>query len=450
MKSDLRGGNSHEVRATCLMIGFTRKVKKMVYILDVNGEPLMPTERHGKVRRLLKEGKAKVVRREPFTIRLLYETESHIVQELMLGVDTGSKTIGTAVSTTDGKIFYASEVEIRNDISERMTQRSKYRRSRRNRKTRYRKARFDNRRNSIKTDRFSPTIVSKLHSHEREINFIESILPISSIILETGTFDPQLMKDETLRYNKWGYQKGPNYGFENTKAKVLFRDDYTCQCCKGKRKDSKLEVHHIIYRSKGGSDDEKNLITLCHSCHKDLHAGKIKKDFTGKRKGTLKHATQMNSIRKQLLRRFHEAIETYGHITKANRQELKLSKEHYIDACVIASGGIMPNIKTKLYIKKEIPKGDYQRSKGVRSQQMLPKGKIHGFKKFDKVTYNNEAYFIKGRMTSGYAVLMDINGNKADFSHMPKGKKTPKLKELKRIQARSGQMIATKAIHSTT
>ena len=45
----------------------------MVYVLDKNGYPLMPTDRHGKVKHLLKDGKAKVVKRCPFTIKLLYE-----------------------------------------------------------------------------------------------------------------------------------------------------------------------------------------------------------------------------------------------------------------------------------------------------------------------------------------------------------------------------------------
>lgn len=63
----------------------------LVYVLKQNGQPFMPTERFGKVRRLLKEGKAKVVRREPFTIRLLYEPETDVVQECYCGVDTGSK-----------------------------------------------------------------------------------------------------------------------------------------------------------------------------------------------------------------------------------------------------------------------------------------------------------------------------------------------------------------------
>lgn len=76
-------------------------------------------------------------------------------------------------------------------------------------------------------------------------------------------------------HNKWLYQKGVNYGFANTRAYVLDRDNYTCQYCKGKSKDSKLEVHHIIFRSQGGSEESKNLITLCKTCHGKLHNGKV-------------------------------------------------------------------------------------------------------------------------------------------------------------------------------
>ena len=85
----------------------------MVYVLDINGRPLMPTERHGKVRRLLREGRAAVVRRTPFTIRLLYEV-SGFVQDVTLGVDAGSKTIGLSAST-ETKELYRSEVTLRND-----------------------------------------------------------------------------------------------------------------------------------------------------------------------------------------------------------------------------------------------------------------------------------------------------------------------------------------------
>ena len=415
----------------------------MVYVLNKNGKPLMPTTRHGKVRRLLRDGKAKVIRRCPFIIKLLYDTPD-IIQELTLGVDTGSSVIGTAVYSENGDILYTAKTTIRNDIKEKMDQRRQFRRTRRNRKTRYRKPRFFNRGNSIRADRFSPTMVSKIHSHIKEIEFIKSILPISRLVLETATFDTHLMKNPALANEKvrhWGYQKGANYGFENTKAMVLNRDDYKCHICKNKKKGVKLEVHHIIFRSNGGSDDADNLITLCHDCHKKLHDGKVKLNLKGKPKGQLNHATQMNSIRVQLLKHYPEAIETFGYVTKANRLNLGIEKDHYIDACVIARGGKQFNIKSDLLLKRDISEGDKQQTKGIRSEQRLNTSKIQGFRKFDKVRYFGKEYFIKGRMSSGYAVLMDIDGNKVDFSNLPKGYKTPKLCLCKRRSARRSQLL---------
>ena len=411
-----------------------------VYVLDIHGYPLMPTKRFGKVRRMLRDGQAKVVRREPFTIKLLYEPETNVVQPVTLGVDTGSDKVGTAAITND-TVVYASEVQIRNDISRKMDRRRASRRNRRSRKTRYRKPRFLNRGNSVKKDRFSPTMVSKINSHIREIEFVKSILPISTLVLETGTFDPHLLKmqEEDKPFNRhWGYQKGPNYGFGNAKAACLNRDNYTCQCCKTKK--GTLHAHHIVYRSNGGADTLDNLIVLCEECHNKLHDGKLK-DFEsklkGKRKGTLKHATQMNSIRKQLLRHYPEAVETFGFVTKENRQLLGLPKSHVIDACVIASQGKMFDWDLWYFKKNHVAKGGYQLSKGKRSEIKIPTGKIYGFRKFDKVEYFNKQYFIKGRMSSGYAVLMDIDNNKVDFSHMPKGYRTPKMANLKRVNARS-------------
>lgn len=416
----------------------------MVYVISQNNEPLMPCS-NVIARLLLKQGKAKVKKREPFTIKLTYETTRY-TQDLTLGVDTGSGTIGTAVSRDNGEIVYMSEVIVRNDITDKMTQRAKYRRNRRNRKTRYRKARWLNRKNSIKSDRFSPTMISKFHSHVKEIECIKSILPITAMVFETGQFDMHLMKNPSLANPKvkhWGYQKGTNYGFENTKAMVLNRDNYTCQCCKGKHRDSKLEVHHIVFRSQGGSDEKSNLITLCHTCHKDLHSGKINLKFSGKKKGTLKYATQMNSIRKQLFRVYSDAVETFGYITKANRLQLGVNKEHYYDACTIATQGTPFVVKSNLYKKKCVSDGDFQKTKGISSEQPIVTDKICGFRKFDKVKYFGKEYFIKGRMSTGYAILMDIDGNKIDFSTMPKGFKTPKMVNFKRLEARSSWMITT-------
>lgn len=155
----------------------------MVYVLDINGQPLMPTDRYGRVKHLLKNGKAKVVRRCPFTIKLLYDGTTH-TQNLTLGVDTGSGTLGTAVSDEKGNIVYMSEVTVRNDITDKMKQRLRYRR------------------NSIKSNRFSPTMTSKFHSHIKEIDYIKSILPVKTLVLETGQFDTHLLKTHVLQIQK--------------------------------------------------------------------------------------------------------------------------------------------------------------------------------------------------------------------------------------------------------
>lgn len=390
-------------------------------------------------RLLLKQGKAKVKRREPFTIKLNYQT-TEFVQPVTLGIDTGSSKIGSSAVKNNGDVLYLSEIEIRNDITDKMKQRSKYRRNRRNRKTRYREARWLNRKNSIKKDRFSPTMVSKINSHLKEINFVKSILPITNIILETATFDPHALKNPAVLKNKWLYQKGVNYGFANTKAYVLDRDNYTCQHCKGKSKNNRLEVHHIVFRSYGGSDEESNLVTLCQECHNKLHKGIISLQLKGKRKGQLKHATQMNSIRIQLLKQLN-CEETFGFITKEHRQLMGLPKEHYMDAVAIASQGESVVFKVdNILFKKCVADGDYQQTKGVRSEKRINTGKIGGFRKFDKVKYQGKEYFIKGRMSTGYAILMNIEGEKADL------KPIPKFNKLKRIQARKSWIMCEKKL----
>ena len=145
----------------------------------------MPTERFGKVRRLLKEKKAKVVRREPFTIRLLYEPATDVVQECYCGVDTGSKHIGVAVVSND-KVLYQSQTELRSDIKKKMDRRRMFRHNRRYRKTRYRKPRFLNRRNSIRKDKLPPSVKHKVQAHIDEIEFCKKILPVldENIVLE--------------------------------------------------------------------------------------------------------------------------------------------------------------------------------------------------------------------------------------------------------------------------
>ena len=433
----------------------TDRKTTLVYVLARDGTPLMPCE-PVIARLLLKQGRAKVKRREPFTIKLLYET-THYTQHLTLGIDTGSGTFGAAVVRQSGAVVYASEVTVRNDVHDRMERRKKYRRSRRSRKTRYRKPRFKNRRNSIRKDHFSPTMVSKLHAHEKEIAFVRSILPITEFVIEGGTFDVHLLKNPALHNPKvrpWGYQKGPQYGFENVKAAVRARDHHTCQLC-GKT-GGKLQVHHIQPRSQGGTDISENLVTLCAKCHAAVHAGTLKgqkkkkaAELSGRPASGLKHATQMNSIRKQLLQNHPEAKETFGYVTSANRLALGLNKDalsfpHAVDAAIIAAGGKSPVWHSNTVLRKVcIPEGDAQQTQGMRSEQKLTTGKVMGFRKFDKVRYSGREYFLKGRMSTGYGILMDIDGRKQKFDYLLRGQRTPKLSNMKRLTARTSWMTQT-------
>ncbi|MBR0419254.1 MAG: RRXRR domain-containing protein, partial [Erysipelotrichaceae bacterium] len=139
-----------------------------VYVISKDGQALMPTKRFGKVRRLLNSNKAKVVRRCPFTIKLLYEPETVVVQEVVLGQDTGSKHVGTACAA-NGEVLYQSQVELRTDIKTKTDGRRQARRFRRNRKTRYRKVRFLNRKNSTKLNRLPPSVKHKVQAHIDEI-----------------------------------------------------------------------------------------------------------------------------------------------------------------------------------------------------------------------------------------------------------------------------------------
>lgn len=404
-----------------------------VYVLDKNGQPLMPTSRFGKVRRLLRDKKAKVVKSCPFTIRLLYEPETKVVQDIVLGVDTGSKHVGVAC-VGNNKVLYQSQTELRDDIKKKMDSRRMYRRNRRQRKTRYRKCRFLNKRNSVREDRYCPTIISKFHGHEREIEFCKRILPIKHLVFETAKFDTQLMEKPWLQEQKWAYRKGVNYGYANAREHALIRDKYTCQCC-GK-KNCRIEAHHIVFRSKNGSNDLENYITLCEDCHKAVHLGKIELKLKGKHRSNLRHATQMSIIRSMLLRKYPNVIETFGFVTKANRENLGLKKSHCIDACVIASGGLRFKELGVLYRKKCVPVQSRILARGNRGEQRLPTGKVHGFKRYDKVKYLGVVCFVKARRVGGSFTLMDINSKVLDFRGVG-GKNYPLYKYIERLNTRS-------------
>ena len=397
----------------------------MVYVINSNGHPLMPTTRYGKVRRMLKAGLAKVVMRCPFTIKLVKETGC-VIQPISLGIDAGSKHIGVS-ATTEDQVLYESDVELRNDIVDQLASRRELRRGRRNRKTRYRKVRFDNRRRH--DGWLAPSVNEKVNSHLTVVRKVMAILPISKVTVEVASFDIQKIKDPTVEGA--GYQQGEQLNFWNVREYVLFRDNHTCQCCKGKHKDKVLNVHHIESRKTGG-DAPNNLITLCETCHKGYHKGTVKLPTSIKRGMRFHDATFMgimrwafyNKLKEELQPRGVEVKLTYGYITKNTRIENGLLKEHFIDARCI-SGNPKAKPQGAVFYQRKVRCHNRQIHKltilpgGVRKRNQT-EYEVKGFRLFDKVRYNGKEYFIFGRRQTGFFDIRNLSGekvNKGSLSH---------------------------------
>ena len=387
----------------------------MVYVLGKNGQPLMPTERHGKVKHLLKQGKAKVIARCPFTIQLLYDSDIY-TQPIALGVDAGSKVIGLS-ATTDKKEVYSGEVLLRTDVVDLLSTRREFRRARRNRTTRYRAPRFDNRK---KPDGWlAPSIQQKIDSHLKVVERIHKILPITNIIVEVASFDIQKIKNPDIEGK--AYQQGDQLGFWNIREYVLFRDNHQCQHCHGKNKDAVLNVHHIQSRKTGG-DTPSNLITLCESCHGKHHKGEI--ELKIKRGQSFKDAAFMGIMRwafyEKLKSLYPNVSLTYGYITKNIRINNGLEKSHRVDArCITDNSTVTP--VNNWFLQKVVRRHNRQIHKatinknGYRKLNQAPKY-VFGYQLFDKVIYEQKECFIFGRRSSGYFDIRCLNGKKIHSS----------------------------------
>jgi hypothetical protein len=379
----------------------------VVYVLNMRGQPLMPTTPR-KAKKLLKEGKAKVVRRTPFTIQLKYATGENR-QPITLGVDSGYENIGLSAKTNK-KEAYSAEVRLRMDIVKLNSERRQYRRARRNKNTWYRKPRFLNRKKP--EGWLARSIQHKLESHIKLIENVKKLLPVTRIDIEVAAFDIQKIKNPEISGIE--YQNGVQKDSWNVREYVLHRDNHTCQACKGKSKDPILETHHIISRQTGG-DSPDNLLTLCQTCHEKVSKGKLK--LRVKIPAGFKPETFMSTVRWMLVNRLRlsgNAVDhTYGYITKSNRIMLGIEKSHINDAFVIAGGTMQERSSVNYYLIQQVRKCNRKLFKGDRShiKNTAPRF-IHGFQRYDKVLWNDIECFVFGRRKTGYFDLRHLDGAK--------------------------------------
>lgn len=373
----------------------------------------MPTNHHGKVKHLLREGKARVVRREPFTIQLLYDSKEY-TQPITLGVDAGTTHVGLSATTESNELF-AAEVTLRRNIQELMSTRREARRIRRFRKTRYRAPRFDNRRRP--DGWLAPSVEQAVQSHLALIRKVHAILPVTKTVIEVAQFDTQLLKNPDIQGEQ--YQQGEQMGFWNVREYVLFRDRYACQHCHGKSKDKILNVHHIESRKTGGNAPN-NLITLCETCHKAYHRGAFQLKIG--RGASLRDAALMSVMRWTVYNRAKEEFGnvrlTYGFITKNTRIRHGLEKSHATDARCI-SGHPLASSSDTLWLMRQRRRHNRQIFKvntlkgGIRKKNQAPY-LVKGFRLLDKVLYDGLECFIFGRRTSGSFDIRLFDGTKVN------------------------------------
>jgi hypothetical protein len=237
-------------------------MQNVVYVINKNGKPLMPCK-PAKARHLLRGGKAKMVKRIPFTIQLLWGCEENI-QPTTLGIDKGSKFTGVAViQDCNSRVLFQVEIRHRLDVKKKMTARRDHRKLRRHRKW-YRPCRFLNRASSRRSGRLPPSIKTNVEEVLRVTKKLP--LPINKIIVEDVLVDIRKLSDPGVRGKD--YQNTTKLD-RNLRLACLMRDYFRCQSSQ-KVHVPQLHAHHIVQRSEGGKDSITNLITLCKECHDKL------------------------------------------------------------------------------------------------------------------------------------------------------------------------------------
>ncbi len=374
-----------------------------VPVLNMRGKPLMPI-RPRKVRVLLKQGKATVIQRTPFTIQLKYPS-GETKQALKLGIDAGYSTIGFSV-VSEKKELLSGELTLRKRISKLIEQKSNYRRTRRARLW-HRKPRFDNR--NKPEGWFAPSIQHKLETHLRLIEKLKKILPITKITVEVASFDTHKLQKPEIKGVE--YQQGELQGYE-VRAYLLEKWKHKCAYC-GK-KNIPLEIEHIVPKIKGGTNRVSNLTIACHKCNQkkgDRTAAEFgHTEIQKKAKQTLKATAFMNIVRNRLVE-ILKCDKTYGYITKHDRIKLELEKSHVNDAFIIAGGTTQSRAK---------PYKATQTRRNNRSIQTNRKGfkpsirrKRYSINLNDLVRYGKKLYNARGTCGYGkYVILKDKAGKR--------------------------------------
>jgi hypothetical protein len=386
----------------------------MIYVLNTNGEPLMPTTNSGYIRKLIDNKQCVVKQHLLFTVQLSFDTTNN-VQPVTLGIDPGFSHIGFSALSDDKELLSVQfeqeganrKGKFTNPTSQRLAEKLMYRRNRRSRKW-HREPRWMNRVSSKKEGWLSPSIKRKKDSHINMVSRIKKILPITKIVIEKNKFDIAAIENPEIQGIM--YQQGTLHNYQNKKSYLLSKQGGICPVC-GEKLMSGIDLHHVVSKSKGGSDNVDNLVALHEDCHTKLHKENLKLSKNGFVK---KHRqdTFMNIVRHRLVDELNADV-TFGTYTKASRIVNNIDKTHYSDAFVIAGGTTQPRCNPIILNQKRRNNRSLQKNnlhtKGGRS---IRRQRSH-YQSGDLVWAGNRRYTCGG-MQNGYVVIgkkMSKSGN---------------------------------------
>ena len=350
----------------------------MVYVLDRDGRPLMPTDKHAYVRILLKSGRASVACVHPFTIKLNYDT-TYNVRPVILGIDLGRTNIGLCAVDESGKPLFTADVRTRNkDIHGLMAARKAFRqahRKHRRREKRQRRAlangtalkdgKVERRLPSYGKDRtvtckvirnkqarflnrkrpdgwLTPTASQLLRTHLNLVRKVAGFLPVSKIVLELNKFAFMRLDDPSTHGDM--FQRGPLYGYDGSVVSAVYAlQDGKCLLCG----EPIQQYHHVRECRRDGSETVRNRAGLCTACHRLVHTdeaarGKLASVAAGMRK---KHDALgvLNQIIPHLVEGLsvdYEVSVTAGWETEEFSETHNIPKGHHLDAYAVACSAL--------------------------------------------------------------------------------------------------------------
>ena len=328
---------------------------QIIYVLNANGEPLMPTHRLGKVRRWLSCGEAHWFGNSRTTIQFDRPVEN-TTQNCIEGIDLGNHIGISVVCTTTNQELYngISQRDYQGEVK-RNIKRREHRRNRRNR-LRHRKARFDNRRRP--DGWLAPSIQHYIDFTINEILRIQKFLPISKVILETSVFDTAKLTNFGIRPKD--YTKGRLHGYNSLKE-YLYDQQNGIDPIDGQHYLlSEMVVHHLQYRSQGGTNSPDNTILLSRKNHNTTnHNNGILTDLAKHHQDSLvntKGAFLMNIMHLRLPKILNnKPLQlTFGYKTAQQRTLYGFKKDrnnlinHVVDALLIANGNNHTELMTDI------------------------------------------------------------------------------------------------------